>query len=148
METIKRLIIKYQELINYAFWGCFSMVANVLSYHICYNVCGLSNLISTIIAWAVAVLVAFVTNKLYVFKSRNTSPAETWKEFLSFTGFRLLSEVFDIIIMVWAVDMMGWNALFWKIVANVIVIALNYVFSKFIIFKKNPQSPQITAESH
>lgn len=140
MDTIVRLLRKYSELINYAFWGVFATVANIAAYYVSYDLCHISNVISTLIAWAVAVIVAFITNKLYVFHSRGTSMKENVKEFISFTGFRLISEIFDLGIMFFAVDVMGWSALLWKVVANVIVVILNYFFSKFIIFR--PASTQ------
>lgn len=136
MTEIKRLFNKYKELINYAFWGVFATITNIVVYYLCYDLSHLSNSISTIIAWIASVLVAFITNKLWVFNSRNSSWQKTLCEFVSFTGFRLLSGVLDLGIMIWSVDMMHMNAMVWKIISNVVVIALNYVFSKFIIFKK------------
>lgn len=136
MDTLKQLFHQYKEPITYLFWGVMSTIANIVTYWICYDVCHISNMASTLVAWIVAVIMAFITNKLWVFESRNTSWKEDLKEFFSFIGFRVVSEIFDLAIMYWAVDLMGMNGLFWKIVANVIVVILNYIFSKFIIFKK------------
>ncbi len=136
MDIFKQLFYQYKEPITYLFWGVMSTIANVASYWICYDVCHISNMASTLVAWIVAVIMAFITNKLWVFESRNTSWKEDLKEFFSFVGFRIVSEIFDLGIMYWAVDLMRMNGLFWKIVANVIVVILNYIFSKFIIFKK------------
>lgn len=135
-EEIMAFYHKYEELITYAFWGAAAMLVNIVSYHLTYDLMGIPNTISTIIAWALSVITAFVTNKLWVFKSRGTTFEQTMKELGSFVGFRLLSGVVDLGIMIFAVDMMHWNALLWKIIANVIVILMNYIFSKFIIFKK------------
>lgn len=140
MNTLKRLFEQYKQPITYLFFGGVSTVVNVVSYWLCYDISNLSNIVSTLIAWIAAVLVAFITNKLWVFESRNTSFQEDLKEFFSFLGFRVISEIFDLAIMYWAVDMMNMNGLIWKIVANVIVVILNYIFSKFIIFKKTSQS--------
>lgn len=140
MAAIKTLLHKYRELINYAFWGVFATIANVVTYYLCFDLLHISNMLSTLIAWAVSVLVAFVTNKIWVFNSRHTTWQKCLREFFSFTGFRLISELFDLGIMIWAVDMMHMNAVFWKILANGIVIALNYFFSKFIIFRKPSES--------
>lgn len=137
MEILKELFEKYREPIAYLFWGVVSTIANVASYWLCYNVLHFSNMTSTLVAWVVAVLIAFITNKLWVFESRNTSFQENLKEIFSFFGFRVVSELFDLAIMYWAVDMMQMNGLVWKIIANVIVVILNYIFSKFIIFKKS-----------
>lgn len=141
MDAIRQLFYQYKEPITYLFWGVMSTIANVVTYWLCYDVGHISNMASTLVAWIVAVIMAFITNKLWVFESRNTSWQEDLKEFFSFIGFRIVSEIFDLGIMYWAVDFMGMNGLFWKIVANVIVVILNYIFSKFIIFKK-PVSSQ------
>lgn len=137
METILALLRKYKELIKYGFWGAVATVVNIGTFHVCYDLASLSNTASNLIAWLAAMLVAFVTNKLFVFESRNQTFKQNIQEFVSFAGFRLVSEVFDLGIMIWAVDMMHMNAMLWKVIANVIVIALNYLFSKFIIFKKS-----------
>ncbi len=135
-NKILMLLRKYSELIRYSFWGIFATVTNIATYYICYDMIHISNTMSNIIAWAVSVLVAFVTNKIWVFNSRNVGFKRSVNEFVSFAGFRFVSELFDLGIMYFAVDMMNWPALFWKILANGIVIILNYFFSKFIIFRK------------
>lgn len=140
METVKTLFHRYRELISYAFWGVFATIANVVTYFICFDLLHISNTVSTLAAWLVSVLVAFITNKIWVFNSRHTSWQRAVREFCSFIGFRMISELFDLGIMIWAVDLMHMNALAWKIIANVIVIALNYFFSKFIIFRKGTES--------
>lgn len=136
-RKILALYHKYEEMISYVFWGVVSMVVNIAAYQVSYDWLHLSNSVSTIIAWALAVIVAFITNKIWVFNSRNTTIAQTMKELVSFTGFRILSGLFDLGIMILAVDIMHWNALIWKVISNVIVVILNYIFSKFIIFKKS-----------
>ncbi len=141
METFKALVHKYSELIRYSFWGTFAVLANVIGYMLCFHGFHLSNTISTLVAWLASVIVAFVTNKLFVFQSRNCGWRRSLREFGSFTAFRGISEIFDLAIMVWAVDMMGYNSLLWKLVANVIVISLNYIFSKFVIFRVPEQNP-------
>lgn len=137
IDKIKALLIKYKELIRYAFWGVFATATNILVYHISYDQMHISNTASNILAWIAAVLVAYITNKLFVFNSRHQGWNRDIREFVSFAGFRFVSEIFDLAIMYFAVDMMNWPALFWKVIANIIIIALNYFFSKTIIFKKS-----------
>lgn len=142
MKTIKALYTKYREIISYLFFGVLSMVLNIAAYDLCYYIFGISNVISTVIAWFLAVVMAFITNKLWVFESRKTTWQDTLKEALSFLGFRILSGVFDVGIMFFSVDLMHWNAMLWKIISNVIVVILNYIFSKFIIFKPEAKAEQ------
>lgn len=136
METIKKLLIKYKSVISYLIFGVLTTVVNVVSYTVCYNVLGISNVVSTVIAWILAVLFAFVTNKLYVFDSKSFDIKTLQHEIPSFFGCRLLTGVLDVVIMYIAVDMMRMSGLFWKVVSNVLVIVLNYAASKLIIFRR------------
>ena len=84
-------------------------------------------------------LFAFFTNRRFVFESRETTAAGRWREFVSFFGCRVATGVLDVVIMAVAVDLMGWNGLVWKLISNVLVIVLNYVASKWLIFRKKGQ---------
>lgn len=136
MKQILALYQKYKEVILYVFWGGMTTLVNIVVYYLFYDIWHIANVPSTAIAWLVSMLFAFVTNKIWVFNSRNTDWITTLKELISFTGFRLLSGVCDVGIMYLGVDVMHGNGLLWKILANVIVVILNYIFSKFFIFKK------------
>ena len=74
-----------------------------------------------------------------MFKSKVNTKIELFKEIVYFYGCRLLTLAIDEGIMIVAVDKLGWNALLMKIIANIIVIILNFVFSKILIFKKQNQ---------
>lgn len=139
MAFIKKLCSRYAMLISYSFWGIFAVAANMIGYRVCSELFGLNNAASTIVAWLLSVLTAFFTNKYFVFESKSTDVKGFFHEFCSFAGFRFLSGVVDLIIMIVAVDMMHRNPVVWKLIANIIVIAMNYVFSKFFIFKKQPE---------
>ena len=128
-------INKYREYIAYIFWGGITTLVNIVSYWLSYNVLHFSNVFSTFIAWIIAVSVAFISNKLWVFKNQNTSWLTNLKELSLFLGFRFISEIFELVIMYWAVDLMNMNGVIWKITTNIIVMILNYIFSKFYIFK-------------
>lgn len=133
---MRNLFFKYKPLVLYAFFGVLTTLVNVVSYYILFNVSGVPNVPATILAWLFAVIFAFVTNKLWVFESRDFS-ARTWvREGISFFVCRILTGILDVAIMWFAVDRMQWNALAWKIVSNALVIILNYVASKCVIFVK------------
>ncbi len=133
-EKLTVLYKKYEAIILYIFFGVCATLVNMAGYALFYNILGISNLISTILAWVAAFLFAFFTNKLFVFKSKRSSARELMLEFVSFFGCRAATGVLDVAIMYLAVDMMGWNSLLWKFISNVIVTILNYVASKFFIF--------------
>jgi putative flippase GtrA len=131
-----RIFQKYKMVILYLFFGGCTTLINIVVYYVLYEVAGVSNLISTIFAWIVSVLFAFVTNRNYVFESEQNSISARLKEVVMFFSCRLLTGVLDVIIMVVAVDFLHGNSLIWKIISNILVILLNYIASKLVIFKK------------
>ena len=136
METIKKLLLKYKSFISYAFFGVCTTVVNVVSYYLCFNIAGIWNVVSTVIAWVLAVLFAYITNKIWVFESKSFVRKVLVKEIPAFFGCRLATGVLDVVIMYMAVDVMHSNGTVWKIISNILVIIINYVASKLVIFKK------------
>ena len=127
---------KHQEGMRYLIFGALSTVVNIASYAALYYPFNISNAISNILAWVIAATFAYITNKLYVFNSKVNTKKELLKEIIYFYVCRLFTLVVDEGIMIVAVDKLGWNALLMKIIANIIVIILNFIFSKILIFKK------------
>ena len=124
---------QYKMPILYIIFGGLTTLVNIIAYFICYDVSGISNVLSTIIAWTLSVIFAFITNKLYVFESKENN---VFYEISTFFGCRLGTGILDVGVMYLTVDILKWNALLMKIISNVIVIVLNYILSKVIIFKK------------
>ena len=91
-------------------------------------------LISNVLSWVLAVLFAYITNKIFVFESKSKKNV---KEITSFFFFRIISLVIEMIILYIFVDMLHIDDLITKIIAQVIVIVANYVFSKVFVFKKD-----------
>ena len=133
---------KHQEGMRYLIFGALTTIINILTYAIFASFI-LKNLptdelrvnISEIIAFIVALIFAYVTNKIYVFNSKTKNIKQLVKEITSFTSCRIITEIISILMM----NMAIWfsiNDIFMKVVANIVVIILNFVFSKIIIFKK------------
>lgn len=133
---MKGLLKKYKGFILYAFFGVCTTIVNVVVYYLCYNVFEIQNVWATIVAWILAVLFAYITNKLLVFDSKSFAANVLKREIPSFFGCRLLTGILDVGIMYVVVDLMEGNSTLWKLISNVIVIILNYVASKLVIFKK------------
>ena len=127
---------KHQEGMRYLIFGALTTIVNIIAYYIFYYIFHIDNAISNVIAWIVAATFAYITNKYYVFNSKVNTKKELLKEIVYFYGCRLLTLIFDEGIMIFTVDKLGWNALLMKIVSNIIVIILNFIFSKILIFKK------------
>ena len=132
----KYILKKYQEPILYLFFGVCTTFVNIAIYYLCAHIFYLSAIISTCWAWILSVIFAYATNKWWVFKSNSLRPRAIIQEFLSFASCRLFTGVCDLFIMFIFVDCLSVNDLFIKIASNVLVVILNYIFSKLIIFKK------------
>ena len=126
----------YKQGILYLFFGALTTAVNIISYYASYNIFKISNVTSTILAWALALLFAFVTNRIFVFESKAKGFKEIIRELLAFFICRLLTGAIDVLIMWISVDIMNWNSMLWKIISNVLVVVLNFLASKLFIFKK------------
>ena len=127
---------QYRQPILYLFFGGCTTLVNIVTYYLCYQAFGLANVPANIVAWIVAVLFAFITNKIWVFESKSLSLSILAKECAAFFAARALTGLLDVGIMYAAVDLLHRNALLWKVISNFIVIILNYIASKWFIFKK------------
>ncbi|MDB0439182.1 teichoic acid glycosylation protein [Clostridioides difficile] len=126
---------KHRETILYLFFGAFTTLINIISYLFFTRVILFNFMIANALSWIIAVLFAYVTNKFFVFKSMRVEIIFLFKEFLSFLNFRLLSGVIEMVIMYIMIDLLFVNDVIVKVITNIIVIILNYLFSKMIIFK-------------
>lgn len=120
-------------------FGGFTFLTNLVTYLVCTRLFNIDILISNSIAWIVSVVFAYITNKIFVFESKETRLQYIIKEFSSFVGCRIFSGVVELMIIFVMATLAGINDLVVKIVTNVVVIVLNYVCSKLIIFKKKDE---------
>ena len=95
---------------------------------------------STVIAWILAVLFAYITNRKWVFHSSAATAAEIRKEILSFFVCRLATGALDWACMFIFVDLLGFYDVAMKVLANILVIILNYAASKLVIFRRKDNS--------
>ena len=91
------------------------------------------------IAWVFAVIFAYIVNKLWVFKSKSFKKDVLVHEIVSFTGARVLSLGIEELIFLIFVTWLAMSQGIIKIVAGVIVVIINYIFSKLLIFKNKNQ---------
>ena len=136
MKVLKNLLKKYKSFLMYGIFGVLTTIVNLLVYNLCYYKAGINNTISNIIAWILAVAFAYITNKLWVFDSKSWKMSVLRREVTAFVSCRLATGIMDLVIMYICVDILGWHAMLMKLASNVLVIILNYIFSKLIIFKK------------
>ncbi len=137
IRKIRELIEKYWDIVSYLFFGVCTTIVNYLIYIPCYNFLGMSATVSNMIAWVVAVAFAYLTNKPFVFKSYDWSAKTVVPELTKFVGCRIGSGAAETVILLVAVDLLGWNGNVWKLITQVMVVILNYIGSKLLVFRKN-----------
>ena len=148
MDLIRKLISK--EVFSYLFFGVMTTVVNLIIFGICKD--RMNILIANAIAWVGAVVFAFITNKLFVFESKSWRPSVLLKEIPTFAGARLLTlglEELGLFVMVeWlhldealTLPFVSGEMII-KLMIAVVVVILNYVFSKLIIFRKKDSSKE------
>ncbi len=125
-------VMKYKEIIYYLIFGGLTTLINIIVFYLFNDLFNVYYLVSNVIAWVVSVLFAYITNKTVVFKSDN----KVFKESVTFFIFRVISLGIDMLFMYLLIDIISIDSLIAKIIVNVIVVILNYVFSKLFIFKK------------
>lgn len=151
MQKIKGLLKKYKELILYVLFGGLTTLVNFVVLKLCNMAFGEDiYLVSNVIAWLASVIFAYVTNKLFVFEVRSWAPKILVREIVSFAGARVLSLGIEeaglwLLVDICAMDKLTWSVLSFdiggimiaKLILAVVVVILNYIFSKLFIFKKN-----------
>ena len=140
---MKKLLAKWlnRETVSYVFFGALTTLVNVvvaiLSYRLLLGSLSpvTANLLSNTAAWVAAVLLAFAVNRIFVFRSHTRGKAAL-REFGLFIAARLVSFAIDAAGMVLLVDVLSIPYDLSKLLTNVIVLILNYIFSKLVIFRK------------
>lgn len=131
----KELINKYKDVIPYAIFGVLTTVVNMGTYFVAAHILYLSIMLSTVVAWILAVMFAYITNRKWVFHSEAMTSKDILKEMSSFFSCRLATGIVDCGCMLLFVDFMHLNDVVIKMFANIVVIILNYIASKLLIFK-------------
>ena len=121
-----------KELILYVIFGVLTTLVNILVYFLFARGFHVHYLCSNIVAWVASVLFAYVTNRIWVFESKSSNII---KEISLLFGGRLFSGILDTALMYLFIDLLLLSDVFSKIVVQVIVVIMNYVLSKFVIFK-------------
>ena len=138
IQKIRALVVKYWDVLSYLFFGGLTTVVNYLVYLPCYNLLQISAAVSNVIAWVVAVAFAYLTNKPFVFRSHDWSWKTVGPELVKFVGCRIGSGLLETAIIFVAVDCLQWNGNIWKLVTSVLVVILNYIASKLLVFRNRP----------
>ena len=148
MKQIIDLYKKYEEIINYLIIGILTTVVNLaVKYALLFTVLNASDAtqlqIAVVISWVVACIFAYITNRKIVFKSKSK---KILKEFTAFVSARLFTLFLEMLIMFVFVTLLKLNSnlwvVIWSLVAQIVVIVVNYVLSKLVIFKKEKKDEE------
>ena len=140
MKNLLSLYKKYREIIQYLIFGVGTTVVSWGTYSICAKIFGIPVAGSNIISWFLAIVFAYVTNKLWVFESKSWKVDVFFSELYKFVSARFLTGLIEILGVPFMVsvgmdqEILGVPGMLAKIIASVIVVILNYFISKFLIF--------------
>ncbi|WP_295746276.1 GtrA family protein [uncultured Limosilactobacillus sp.] len=137
---IAQLWDKYKQVVSYLFWGVVTTVVNISVFQWLSSGVHMNYQVANIIAWFLSVLVAYFTNKVWVFNSHYTTVKAFVIEFVAFYFYRGLTLLIDVAFMFVGVTVLQFNSpveqLVVKTLDNVVVFIANFIFSKFLIFKQ------------
>lgn len=138
MKKIKELYYKYEEIISYLIVGGLTTVVSLATYYLLvYTILNPKEAvelqIANIISWIASVTFAYFTNRKYVFKTKEKI---SFKEEINFYLSRVSTLLLDMLMMYIFVSVLRFDDKIIKLIVQIIVIVLNYVLSKFIVFKK------------
>ena len=142
MRTLLHKLIN-RETITYIIFGVLTTAVNYVTYYLLYKFTALDAIIYNTIAWAVSVVFAFITNKLFVFESKSWKIQTVLLEFFPFVGARILSLLIEEAFLLLTVNVMGIHELIAKIIISVVVVIVNYFASKFLIFRNKKNKEEI-----
>lgn len=129
-----KLYYKYKEVILYIFFGGLTFVFGLVTYFLFERLVGLNELIANILSWIVTVLFAFITNQKWVFGAKTSCAREYFEQMIRFYSGRFATLIIEEIILYVFITWQGFDSMYVKVVAQIIVIILNYIISKKIIF--------------
>lgn len=135
IQKIRGLLVRYWDIVTYLVFGVLTTVVNYIVYLPLFAM-GFSAAASNAVAWVAAVAFAYLTNKPFVFRSLDWSMKTVLPELAKFVGCRVGSGVLETLILMVTVDILGWNGFVWKLVTSVLVVVLNYIGSKLLVFTK------------
>lgn len=130
---------QYREMIMYIIMGIFTTAVNISSFYILVEILDTDYKTATVIAWILSVLFAYITNKIYVFQQKTSDMRSLLRELTAFFSVRLLSLGIDLGMMILLVSQFHTNETLAKILDNVVIVVVNYIASKWLVFKKTTE---------
>ena len=153
LSKIKELINKHWDILSYLFFGVCTTIVDWVTYWLFMTLFSsmsmngeMNIIISNVISWVFAVIFAFITNKLWVFRSKSFEAKTLWYEIGTFVSARLVTLLIETGILAGAALIFGSDNniinMIMKVITSIIVVLLNYIFSKLIIFRKKGENKE------
>ena len=148
VDKIKKLMEK--EMVRYVIAGGLTTAVNLVSFFVLRLITGLSRSTANVIAIMLAIIFAFFANGFYVFRTEHRKSAgEIIREFFSFVGMRLFAMVVEVVGTNLLCDSFRYNEFISKIIIQIVVLVINYIFSKCFVFRKDKKPVrQILADNY
>ena len=155
-KPIQNLWAKYENIWRYCYYGAWTTVVSYVTKLIgkwLFSLAGYSmkqtvpNLLNTTFSWVIAAAFAFYVNKKYVFMSKTETRAELMHEVRSFFGARAVSFFLELGLMWLTTAHWKWNYALMAFLVQFIILAMNYLFSKLVVFKKASPAAETDPES-
>jgi putative flippase GtrA len=129
-----------KEIMNYLIFGVLTTIVNIALFWGMVSYFDWNYQIATVVAWVLSVAFAYITNKRYVFHSKSFAWSVIEKELIQFYFFRVISLLFDLFLMYLFIELVHVGEIYAKVIANIVVILINYMASKWIVFGKTRNS--------
>ncbi|MBR3003667.1 MAG: GtrA family protein [Lachnospiraceae bacterium] len=137
---MKAFYLKYKEYINYIIFGIGTMIVSQGTYALCAKVFGFEIALANAVSWICAVAFAYITNRTWVFEHKAHGTKGIIIEIIEFAAGRVATYFVETAIIEVTVRVFNWNELLMKFIAGVIATILNYIISKFIVFRKRKKT--------
>ena len=133
---LRSYFVAYKEIILYLFFGGLAFLVSIGTYGFFNQIMGMHELVANVISWIITVLFAFFTNRLWVFDAPVDSLIDFFKQMAFFFSGRLVTLLIEEVILFGFISCLSFPSMSVKIIAQVVVIVLNYVISKVVVFRK------------
>ena len=139
---MRTLFEKYRELILYVFFGGLTTLVDWVSYWLMTDLIHVPYMAAAFLSQIFSILFAYVTNRRFVFESKVHGVGAVAVEMVKFFGARGVSLLLNMLVMFVGVDMLHFNDKVIKVIASVLVIIANYIFSKLFVFRASGHREQ------
>ena len=139
LRSFQPVYKRFKEQLLYLFFGGLTTVLSIFLFWLCTVPFSMNPLVANVICWIICVAFAYITNRTWVFQNRASDVTGIVKECGRFFTGRLGTLALEEVVLWFGIDLLGFNSMAVKIVAQVLIIIGNYVISKWLVFKRKEE---------